>query len=160
MARFPRGASPTERTHVADEAVDRIHIDRSPDECWTVATDYENYPEWAKNVKEVSVLERDDEGRGSKVELRVAAMGKSLRSVYDYDYSGAPGSFSWSLAEGDMLKSLEGRYSFEADGNGTRVVYELAVEVAVPMPGFMKKKASRLIMGDALKELKRRVESD
>ncbi len=59
-----------------------------------------------------------------------------------------------------MLKSLEGRYSFEADGNGTRVVYELAVEVAVPMPGFMKKKASRLIMGDALKELKRRVESD
>ncbi len=75
---------------MADQAVDRIHIDGSPAECWAVATDYESYPEWTKSVKEVSVLERDDEGRGAKVELRVAAMGKSLRSVYDYDYSDAP----------------------------------------------------------------------
>lgn len=144
---------------MADEAVDRISISRPPSECWAVATDYENYPEWAKSVKEVSVLDTDDEGRGSKVELRVAAMGKSLRSVYDYDYSDAPASFAWSLAEGDMLRDLQGRYTFEADGDGTRVVYELSVDVAAPMPGFMKKKAARLIMGDALKELKKRVES-
>lgn len=144
---------------MADEAVDRISINRPPDECWAVATDYENYPEWAKSVKEVTVLDTDDEGRGSTVELRVAAMGKSLRSVYDYDYSDAPGSFSWALAEGDMLRDLHGRYTFEPDGEGTRVVYELSVEIAAPMPGFMKKKAARLIMGDALKELKKRVET-
>lgn len=143
---------------MADEAVERIHVDRSPDQCWQVATDYELYPQWAKNVKEVNVLERDGEGRGSKVEMRVAAMGKSLRSVYDYDYTEAPRSFSWSLAEGDMLRSLEGRYTFEEDDGGTRVTYELSVDLAMPMPGFMKKKASRLIMGDALKELKRRAE--
>lgn len=57
-----------------------------------------------------------------------------------------------------MLRSLEGRYTFEEDDGGTRVTYELMVELAMPMPGFMKKKASRLIMGDALKELKRRAE--
>ncbi len=143
---------------MAEQAVERIHVDRSPDQCWQVATDYELYPEWAKSVKEVNVLEHDGEGRGSRVEMRVAAMGKSMRSVYDYDYDGAPRSFAWTLAEGDMLRSLDGRYTFDEDGDGTRVTYELSVDLAVPMPGFMKKKASRLIMGDALKELKRRAE--
>ncbi len=143
---------------MAEEAVDHITIAKSPDECYQVAIDFEAYPEWAKSVKEANVLERDDQGRGSKVELRVAAMGRSLRSVYDYDFSDAPASFSWTLAEGDMLKSLDGTYTFEQEGDGTRVTYELSVEIAVPMPGFMKKKASRLIMGDALKELKRRIE--
>jgi hypothetical protein len=58
-----------------------------------------------------------------------------------------------------MLRRLDGTYRFEPDGDSTRVHYELTVELAVPLPGLLKRRAAGLIMGSALKELKKQVES-
>jgi hypothetical protein len=59
-----------------------------------------------------------------------------------------------------MLRRLDGSYRFESDGPAsTRVHYELAVELAVPLPGLVKRRAAGLIMGSALKELKKQVEA-
>jgi uncharacterized membrane protein len=143
---------------VAETANERIRIEAPPQRCYEVATDFEEYPKWAKDVKQAKVIERDDEGRGRKVEYRAAAMGRSIRYVLDYDYADAPAAFSWKLVEGDMLRRLDGRYGFQPDGEATRVTYELVVDLSVPMPGLIKRRAAGLIMGSALKELKREVE--
>jgi uncharacterized membrane protein len=143
---------------VAEEAHERIHVDASPERCYELATDYENYPSWAKDVKSASILERDDQDRGKKVEYRAAALGRSVRYILEYDYSEAPAAFSWKFVEGDMLRKLDGRYGFEDDAGGTRVTYDLVVDVSIPMPGLIKRRAAGLIMGTALKELKKAVE--
>ena len=143
---------------MAEEAHERIHVDASPERCFELATDYENYPTWAKDVKSASILERDDQDRGKKVEYRAAALGRSVRYILEYDYSEAPAAFSWKFVEGDMLRRLDGRYGFEGDAGGTRVTYDLAVDVSIPMPGLIKRRAAGLIMGTALKELKKAVE--
>jgi hypothetical protein len=79
--------------------------------------------------------------------------------VLEYDYAEAPAAFSWHFVEGDMLRSLEGTYRFEAEGDATtRVHYDLAVEIGIPLPGLLKRRAAGLIMGNALKELKKQVE--
>lgn len=143
---------------MADEATDRITVAAAPARCFEVATDFAHYPDWAKDVKQATVLETDGEGRGRRVEYRMAAMGRSIRVVFDYDFALAPDSFSWHLVEGDMLKRLDGTYDFDPDGDGTRVSYALTVEVSVPLPGFMKRRAASLIIGNALKELKKAVE--
>jgi uncharacterized membrane protein len=143
---------------VAETANERIRIEAPPQRCYEVATDFEEYPKWAKDVKQAKVIERDDEGRGRKVEYRAAAMGRSIRYVLDYDYADAPAAFSWTLVEGDMLRRLDGRYGFQPDGEATRVTYELVVDLSVPMPGLIKRRAAGLIMGSALKELKREIE--
>jgi hypothetical protein len=39
------------------------------------------------------------------------------------------------------------------------VTYSLAVDIAMPMLGMFKRKAEKMIMDSALKELKKRVES-
>jgi uncharacterized membrane protein len=143
---------------VAETANERIRIEAPPQRCYEVATDFEEYPKWAKDVKQAKVIERDDEGRGRKVEYRAAAMGRSIRYVLDYDYADAPAAFSWKLVEGDMLRRLDGRYGFQPDGEATRVTYELVVDLSVPMPGLIKRRAAGLIMGTALKELKREIE--
>src|SRR5262249_51329588 len=92
-------SSPTPWLHgrVVDEAHQRISVYAPPTRCWDIATDYERYPEWAKDVKSVVVLERDHDGRGSVVEYRVAGLGRSIRYVLAYDYASAPDSFSWQL---------------------------------------------------------------
>lgn len=143
---------------MAETAHERIQIEADPQRVYEVATDFERYPEWAKDVKEVSVQERDDQGRAAKVEYRAAAMGKSTRYVLSYDFSAAPAAFTWELVESDMLRQLDGRYGFEVDGDGTRVTYDLTADPKVPLPGFIKRRVASTIIGTALKELKREVE--
>ncbi len=143
---------------MADEAHEQIHVDADPARCFACASTFEGYPDWANDVKQATVLERDDQGRGARVEYRAAAMGRSVRYVLDYDFTDAPDGFSWSLVEGDMLRALDGRYGFAPDGDGTRVDYRLRVDLAVPLPGLIKRRASGLIVGTALKDLKRVVE--
>ncbi len=145
---------------MTDTASERIRVDAPASRCWDVAVDFESYPEWLRDVKEVRVLQRDESGLGTRVEFRAAALGKSIRYVLEYDYSDAPRAFSWKFAEGDMLRMLDGSYRFEPDGpTSTRVHYDLAVDLAVPLPGLVKRRAAGLIMGSALKELKRQVEA-
>ena len=52
-----------------------------------------------------------------------------------------------------------GSYSLRPSGAGTEVTYELAVDIAMPMMGMFKRKAEKMIMDSALKELKKRVEA-
>ena len=145
---------------MTDTASERIRVDAPAARCWDVAIDFESYPEWVRDVKEARIVERDEEGRGKRVEFRAAALGKSIRYVLEYDYSDAPDSFSWKFVEGDMLRRLDGTYRFEPEGEAsTRVHYDLAVDLAVPLPGLVKRRAAGLIMGSALKELKRQVEA-
>lgn len=143
---------------MAETAHERITVAGPPERCWATVVDYEHYPSWAKDVKQVDILERDAHGRGSRVEFRVASMGRSIRYVLLYDYSAAPFSLSWKLEEGDMLRRLDGTYAFEAEGDGTLVTYDLAVDISMPLPGLIKRRAAGLIMGNALKELKKAVE--
>ena len=61
---------------MADEARESIHIEASPEQVYAVAIDYERYPEWATDVKEVEVTDRDPEGRGTSVKYKVSALGR------------------------------------------------------------------------------------
>lgn len=143
---------------MADEAIEQIRVEARPERCFEVAVDYERYPVWAADVKVAEVLERDAEGRGSRVRFEVAALGRTIGYVLDYDYAGAPREFSWNLVEADILTRLDGSYRFEPDGSGTEVTYRLAVDLSIPMPGFMKRRTAGMIVQNAMKELKRYVE--
>ena len=145
---------------MTDQATERTTIDAPPDEVFAVAVDIERYPEWARDVKEAVVAERDGEGRPARVAFRAAAMGHSARYVLRYDYGDAPLRIGWVLEQGDIVRRLDGEYVFEPDDGkgGTEVTYRLVVELAVPLPGFIKRRAESKIMTTALDELKRRCE--
>ncbi len=153
---------------MADQASERIRIGASPQRCFEIASDFERYPEWARDVKRATVTARDSLGRPLLVAFRAAALGKSIEYTLEYDFSAAPRRFSWQLAEGGMLlRRLDGAYRFEPDGpvgvgaipDATRVHYELAVELKAPLPKMVKHRAAVLIMGNALRELKRHIEA-
>src|SRR5438067_1359608 len=138
---------------MTDKAFERMTIDASPEHCFAVAIDFERYPEWGADIKEATVLARDEEGRGTEVAYRVAAMGRSARYTLRYDYGAAPRRLSWVLVEGDIMRKLDGRYVFETLDGATEVTYELVVELVVPLPGFIKRRAEGKIIGTALREL-------
>lgn len=127
--------------------------------CWNIVLDFENYPNWAKDVKEAVVLGRDAEGRATQVEYRASALGRSTHYTLAYDYSQAPARLSWHLVDGDIMRALDGAYSFVEVEGGTQVFYELDIELVVPLPGFVKRRAEARILVEAVKELKARAES-
>jgi hypothetical protein len=147
---------------MAEQASEHTTIAATPALCWEVATDFEAYPDWARDIKEAEVVHRDTDGRASVVRFRAAAMGRSTTYLLGYDYGDAPRVLAWRLLEGDITKKLDGRYTFTAgdgDEDLTDVDYELTVELVIPLPGFVKRRAETRIMQTALPELKARVEA-
>jgi len=144
---------------VEEQVAERAIIRGAPDDCYAVLTAFERYPEWAADIKAVHIEERDDGGRASLVTFRAAAFGRSTSYTLRYDYRAAPGELSWVQTAGDLTRRLDGSYQLTPSGDGgTEIVYRLVVDLKVPLPGFVKRRAEGRIMGTALRELKAVVE--
>jgi ribosome-associated toxin RatA of RatAB toxin-antitoxin module len=144
---------------VSEKATERMAMRASPEQVYEVVLDFARYPEWAADIKQVEVLERDDQGRGTLVSWRAAAFGRSTSYTLRYDYTNAPSEISWVIDRGDITSKLDGTYVFEPHEDGTEVVYYLEAELKLPLPGFVKRRAESRIISTALKELKARVEA-
>lgn len=144
---------------MADTASLTISIAAPLERCWQIATDFEHYPEWATDVKSAVVLQRDDQGRATEVEFRTSALGRSTHYVLAYDYAAAPHRLAWRMAKGDIMRAVDGAYMFAPDASGGVVLtYNLSIDLIVPLPGFVKRRAEVRIL-NTVKELKVRAES-
>lgn len=149
---------------MAERASERTVIRQTPEHIFNTIIDYAAYPTWATHVKSVDVQRIDDDGRAGLVAYRAAAMGRSAAYVLEYFYGTNPMRVSWRLAEGDLVRRLDGRYlltPLDDDGSGpqTQVEYELEVEVSMPMPGFVRRRAETSILRTALDDLRTWVET-
>ena len=144
---------------MADTASLTISIAAPLEKCWEIATDFERYPEWATDVKSAVVLQRDGDGRATDVEFRTSALGRSTHYVLAYDYSAAPHRLAWRMVKGDIMRAVDGAYMFAPDASGGVVLtYNLSIDLIVPLPGFVKRRAEVRIL-NTVKELKVRAEA-
>jgi ribosome-associated toxin RatA of RatAB toxin-antitoxin module len=143
-----------------ESSTQSITISASPSEVARVVADFESYPEWTGAVKSVEVLERFEDGYASQVRMVIDAGVVKDDYVLDYGYSDDLTHIEWRLVRAEMQKSQDGSYHLVDNGDGsTTVTYTLAVELGIPMLGMFKRKAEKVIMDTALKELKKRVEA-
>lgn len=143
-----------------EQVTERMVVQATPAHCYQVLTDFERYPEWAADIKAVTVDERDGSGRAVEVTFRAAAFGRSTSYTLRYDYSEAPTRLSWRQVKGDVTRRLDGSYEIApADEGSADVTYHLVVDLKVPLPVFVKRRAEGRITYTALKELQARVES-
>ena len=143
---------------MAFQVKDTIDIEGTTEDILAVACDFESYPQWNDEVKNVEILETDDDGRATQVAWKVDARIKTVGYVLEYDYSALPDSYSWQLVEGDV-KQLNGTYSFDEFDDVTDVGYELTLDPGFPVPGLLRRQGERRLKEAALDELKKRVES-
>lgn len=144
-----------------DKAHEQAVINARVEDVFDALVDFERYPEWAGDLKQATIVERDDQGRAKVVEFRAAAMGRSTTYRLRYDYDGAPGRLAWVLESGDLERELDGAYHLRPadDPDTTEVVYELSVDLVLPIPGFVKRRAEARIIKTALADLKALIES-
>jgi uncharacterized membrane protein len=141
---------------MADESTQSITIAAPASDVLGVIADFPAYPEWADSITAATVLTHDDEGRPEQVRFNLDA--GPIKDNYVLAYDWQDDGVTWDLVSGQMQRSQRGRYRLADAGEGTEVTYTLSVDLAVPLPGLLKRRAEKRIMDQALTGLKRRVE--
>ena len=142
---------------MVDQSTQSIVIEAPPAAIMAVIADFPAYPHWAASVKSAEVLSTGSEGRAEQVRFVLDAGVVKDDYVLAYQWSGDD-RVEWQLVRGQMQKSQHGSYVLIPRGGATEVTYQLAVDLSIPMLGMFKRKAEKVIMDTALKELKKRVE--
>ncbi|MEW2441661.1 SRPBCC family protein [Micromonospora marina] len=146
---------------MADTSTQSIIIGASPDRVAAVICDFPSYPEWAEAVRRAEVIEEYEDGYASQVRFTLDAGVMADEYVLAYEYAEDISRIEWHLvAPSKMQRSQRGSYDLAGNADGTTTVtYTLEVELSVAMLGMFRRKAEKMIMDAALKQLKRRVEA-
>ena len=144
---------------MSEASKNSIQIDAPVADVAALLFDPAGYPEWSSAIKSASVLEKDGEGRATKIEMMIKAGQVKDRVILDYDWSKEPNAITFSLDDADMLTEMTGGYTLTDSGDDTtKVEYELTVALSMPVPAMMRTKAERDTIDLALKELKAKLE--
>jgi ribosome-associated toxin RatA of RatAB toxin-antitoxin module len=146
---------------MADSSVQSITMTATPTHIAAVICDFPSYPKWAEAMKQVEVLEEYEDGYASQVRFTIDAGVVSDVYTLAYEYAEDISRIQWHLVEPSrMQKTQSGSYDITDNGDGTcTVTYTLEVDLSIGMLGMFRRKAEKMIMDTALKELKRRVEA-
>jgi hypothetical protein len=137
-----------------------ITIDAPIAEVQKLLFELDKYPEWSTQIKSSEALDRDDQGRVTKVKMSIDAGMMKDRLTLDYDWSQAPSKLSFSLEDADLLTGMDGIYSISSiDEDTTEVTYELEVSLSMPIPAMMRQKAEKATIDAALAQIKSHLEA-
>jgi carbon monoxide dehydrogenase subunit G len=142
---------------MADQSTQSITVDAPPADVMAVIADFPSYPEWVAAAKSVEIVDHGDDGRAQRVRFVLDAGAIKDDYVLDYDWDGDH-AVSWTLVSSQLMKRQEGSYTLAEAAGGTEVTYAITIDTKMPLLGMMKRKAEKVILDTALKELKKRVE--
>jgi ribosome-associated toxin RatA of RatAB toxin-antitoxin module len=142
---------------MAEQSTQSIVVSAPASDVMAVIADFEAYPQWVGAARTVEVQERGPDGRARRVRFVIDATVLTDEYVLDYTWDDDR-QVSWTLVSSKLMKRQDGSYTLRDAGGATEVTYRLTVDIAMPMLGMMKRRAEKVILDTALKELKKRVE--
>jgi ribosome-associated toxin RatA of RatAB toxin-antitoxin module len=118
-----------------------VVIEASPEEILDVIADVESTPTWSPQYQSAEVLEAYDDGRPKRVKMKIKTAGISDEQVVEYTWAG--NVVSWTLISAGQLKAQQASYTLTADGEKTKVRFDISIDLAIPLPGFVLKRAMK-----------------
>jgi ribosome-associated toxin RatA of RatAB toxin-antitoxin module len=143
---------------MADKTSSTMTIEAPPPVIMAVIADFTAYPQWASGVRSAEILQTGQDGRAERVRFTIDAGVIKDSYVLGYTWEGDE-HVRWDLVErGSAVSEMSGAYRLDQAGDATKVTYELAVGLAIPMIGMLKRRAEKTIIDTALKGLRGRVQ--
>jgi hypothetical protein len=123
-----------------------VTINAPLDEVLAVVRNIPGQVEWFPGCVSAQVLSTDADGLPSRA--RQVNDVKVAKDEFEVDYAHTDSGMSWKLvAPSKAQKDASGSWSLSAKGSGTEATLTLSIDPALPLPGFIMKKA----LGDTLK---------
>jgi ribosome-associated toxin RatA of RatAB toxin-antitoxin module len=143
-------------TSVSREVV----IEASPEEIFAVIADVESTPTWSPQYQKAEVVDRDAQGRPHRVIQTIKTVGISDQLTIDYTWE--QDKVSWVLVKAGQLKSQNCSYTLipeddEAGSPRTTVRFDMTMDLALPLPGFILKQVTKGAIDVATSGLRKQV---
>ncbi len=123
-----------------------------------VVSDLENTERWANEAREAKVVDKDEQGRPSRIRVTLGAIGFTDTSVYAVAYT--DNSITLTCVEGKLIKESVISYTAHDEGDGrTRLDMTSTMIVTVPVPQWGLKRAMRTSADKNLASVKRDAEA-
>ena len=106
----------------------------SPGQVYAVVVDFAAYPRLFPEIQQTRILA--DNGQSRRVEFR-GHMVLPFRYVLDLRCDEQAGTVTWIYVEGEVVKNSTGGWRLVAEDGGTRVEYEISLQIEAPVPGFL-----------------------
>ena len=132
-----------------------VVIEATPEEILDVIADVESAHTWSPQYQSAEILETYKDGRPKRVKMKVKAAG--LTDDMLVEYSWGDNTAGWTLVESGQLKAQNASYTLVPAGDKTKVRFELEVDPAIPLPGFLLKRTLKGAMETATDGLRKQV---
>src|SRR3954464_4451013 len=142
---------------MAEQSTQSIVVDAPPSEVMAVIADFPAYPQRVAAAKKVEVVQPGEDDRPKQAHFVLDAGAVKDDYVLDYTWDDDR-KVSWTLVKGQMQRRNDGSYTLVETDDRTEVTYAITIDLSIPMLGMIKRKAEKVILDTALKELKKRVE--
>lgn len=116
-----------------------VLIDAPVAEILDVIADVENTPTWSPQYLKSEILERHPDGRPKRAKMTIKAAGLTDDQVIEYTWSDS--GVTWTLVSSGQLKAQDAGYTLTPEGGRTKVRFDMKIDLVVPMPGFILKRA-------------------
>lgn len=132
-----------------------VVIEATPEDILAVIADVESTPTWSPQYQKAEVVETDDEGRPRIVKQTIKTVG--ITDELTVEYTWEPAKVSWVLLKAGQLKAQQCSYTLTPQGDNTKVRFDITVELAIPLPGFLLKKVMKGALEVATDGLRKQV---
>ena len=132
-----------------------VVIEATPEEILDVIADVESTPTWSPQYQKAELLESYPDGRPKQAKMTIKAAGLTDEQVIEYTWTDS--SVSWTLVSAGQLKAQDAKYTLTPDGDKTRVKFDMAIDLSIPLPGFLLKRTLKGGMETATDGLRKQV---
>lgn len=105
-----------------------VVVDTPLERFYELVVDYERYPEFVPGIRACRVR---DGGGDKQVEYELDLGVKRIRYVLRMAER-RPTRVAWSLVSGDMMKVSNGSWDLSAEGDRTRALYTVEIQISRP----------------------------
>lgn len=140
---------------MAVRASREVVFDASPEAILDALADIDEVPSWSTLHRSAEVVDRHPDGRPHHVRATVKIMGITDKELLEYHWG--DDWVVWDAKETFQQRGQHGEYNLTREGDRTRVRFDIIIDLAAPVPGFLITRAKKLVLDVAVDRLRCRV---
>ncbi len=138
-------------------ATTKITVNTSIEKFYEVISDFESYPEFIPEMKDIKVNSMNE--KQGEIEFALKMMGMSIEYTLKFEFD-APKEAKWTFVKGNKMKDNTGYWKLTAiDKNKVEAEYHAELTLGALIPGAVADTLVKVGLPNLMKQFKDRAES-
>jgi uncharacterized protein YndB with AHSA1/START domain len=140
---------------MAVRASREVVFDAPPEAIMDVLADVDALPSWSAVHQHVEIIDRYPDGKPHHVRVTMRLLGITNKELLEYHW----GDYwmVWDAQENLQQRGQHVEYNLTPEIDRTRVRFDITVDLSMPLPRFLVRRAKKLVLYVALDGLRQRV---